>query len=99
MIQDKNNKKNINYLISNSVDLTIKFFDINQNYNLIHSMNNNICCKPETMANYNDEKFLIRGLRGTFFHIINFINFQIEAKIYGGVDEIATILVLKKIIL
>ena len=96
MIQAKNNKKNVNYLISNSGDSTIKFFDINQNYNLKHSMNNHICCKPGAMTNYNDEKFLIGGPRGTFFYIINFLNFQIEAKIYEGVDEIATILVLKK---
>ena len=96
MIQAKNNKKNVNYLISNSGDSTIKFFDINQNYNLIHSMNNHICCKPGAMANYNEEKFLIGGPRGIFFYIINFLNFQIEAKIYEGVDEIATILVLKK---
>ena len=96
MIQVKNSKKNINYLVSNSGDLTIKFFDINQNYILVHSMNNNICCKPGAMINYNDEKFLIGGLRGTFFYIINFLNFQIESKIYGGFDETATILVLKK---
>jgi WD40 repeat protein len=77
MIQAKNNKKNVNYLISNSGDSTIKFFDINQNYNLIHSINNNICCKPGAMANYNEEKFLIGGPRGIFFYIINFLNFQI----------------------
>ena len=94
IIQVKNNKKNINYLVSGSGDTTIKFYDINKDYIFIHTISRVLCCQQGTLVNYNDKTFLIGGGRGIFFYVVNFINFQIEAKIYGGNEEVNTILVL-----
>lgn len=87
---------NINYLVSGSGDNTIKFYDISQNYNLMHSMNKVICCQQGTLVNYDDKRFIIGGGRGILFYVVNFIYFQVETKIYGANEEINTILVLKK---
>ena len=95
IIQVRNFKKNINYLVSGSGDNTVKFYDINNDYILIHTINKALCCQQDTLVNYNDKQFLIGGGRGIFFYVINFIHFQIEAKIFGGNEEVNTILVLK----
>ena len=87
---------NINYLVSGSGDNTIKFYNISQNYNLVHSMNKVICCQQGTLVNYDSKRFLIGGGRGIFFYVVNFVHFQVETKVYGGNEEINTILVLKK---
>ena len=46
-----------------------------------------ICCQQGTLVNYDDKRFFIGGGRGIFFYIVNFINFQVEPKIYGKHDE------------
>ena len=96
IIQVINNNLNINYLVSGSGDNTIKFYDISNNYNLVHSMDKVICCQQGTLVNYTNKKFLIGGGRGIFFYVVNFIHFQVETKIFGGNEEINTILVLKR---
>ena len=96
IINVKNIDKNINYLVSGSGDNTIKFYNISQQYNLVHSMNKVICCQQGTLVNYDNKRFVIGGGRGIFFYVINFIHFQVESKIFGGNEEINTILVLKK---
>ena len=96
IIQVKNDEKGINYLVSGSGDTTIKFFDINKDYLFIHSINKMICCQQGSLVNYDNKRFLIGGGKGIFFFVINFINFQIEAKIYGGNEEVCTILVLQR---
>ena len=96
IIRVKNMDKNINYLVSGSGDNTIKFYNISQQYNLVHSMNKVICCQQGTLVNYDNKRFVIGGGRGIFFYVINFIHFQVESKIFGGNEEINTILVLKK---
>ena len=95
IIQVRNFEKNISYLVSGSGDTTVKFYDINNNYIMIHTINRVLCCQQDTLVNYNNKKFLIGGGRGIFFYVINFIHFQIEAKILGGNEEVNTILVLK----
>ena len=95
IIQVRNFEKNISYLVSGSGDTTVKFYDINNNYIMIHTINRVLCCQQDTLVNYNNKKFLIGGGRGIFFYVINFIHFQIEAKIIGGNEEVNTILVLK----
>jgi WD40 repeat protein len=96
IINVKNIDKNINYLVSGSGDNTIKFYNISQQYNLVHSMNKVICCQQGTLVNYDNKRFVIGGGRGIFFYVINFIHFQVESKIFGGNEEINTILFLKK---
>ena len=96
VIQVTNNNKNINYLVSGSGDNTIKFYDISHNYNFVHSMSKVICCQQGTLVNYDNKRFIIGGGRGIFFYVVNFIHFQVETKVYGGNEEINTILVLKK---
>lgn len=96
IINVKNNDLNINYLVSGSGDNTIKFYNISQNYDLIHSMSKVICCQQGTLVNYDNKRFLIGGGRGIFFYVVNFIHFQVETKVYGGNEEINTILVLKR---
>ena len=96
IINVKNIDKNINYLVSGSGDNTIKFYNISHQYNLVHSMNKVICCQQGTLVNYDNKRFVIGGGRGIFFYVINFIHFQVESKIFGGNEEINTILVLKK---
>ena len=95
IIQVKNKEKNINYLVSGSGDTTIKFFDINKDYIYIHTIYRVLCCQQGTLVNYNNKTFLIGGGRGIFFYVVNFIHFQVEAKIFGGNEEVNTILVLK----
>jgi WD40 repeat protein len=95
IIQVKNNEKNINYLVSGSGDTTIKFFDINKDYIYFHTIYKVLCCQQGTLVNYNNKTFLIGGGRGIFFYVVNFIHFQVEAKIFGGNEEVNTILVLK----
>ena len=95
IIQVKNNEKNINYLVSGSGDTSIKFYNINSDYFFIHSIYRVLCCQQGTLVNYNNTKFLIGGGRGIFFYIVNFIHFQVETRIYGGNEEINTILVLQ----
>lgn len=94
IIQVKNDEKNINYLVSGSGDTTIKFYDINQDYIFIHTINRVLCCQQGTLVNYDNKTFLIGGGRGIFFYVVNFIHFQVEAKIFGGNEEVNTILVL-----
>ena len=96
IINVKNIKQNINYLVSGSGDNTIKFYNISHQYNLVHSMNKVICCQQGTLVNYDNKRFVIGGGRGIFFYVINFIHFQVESKIFGGNEEINTILFLKK---
>ena len=96
IINVKNIDKNINYLVSGSGDNTIKFYNISHQYNLVHSMNKVICCQQGTLVNYDNKRFVIGGGRGIFFYVINFIHFQVESKIFGGNEEINTILFLKK---
>jgi len=96
IINVKNIKNNINYLVSGSGDNTIKFYNVLNNYNFVHSMDKVICCQQGTLVNYTNKKFIIGGGRGIFFFVINFIYFQVESKIYGGNEEINTILVLKR---
>ena len=91
-----NQNKNINYVVSGSGDNTIKFYNVFNNYNFVHSMDKVICCQQGTLINYSNKKFLIGGGRGIFFYVVNFIYFQVESKIYGGNEEINTILLLKK---
>ena len=91
-----NKNRNINYLVSGSGDNTIKFYNIYNKYNLVHSMDKVICCQQGTLINYTNKKFIIGGGRGIFFYVINFIYFQVESKIFGGNEEINTILLLKK---
>ena len=91
-----NQNKNINYVVSGSGDNTIKFYNAFNNYNFVHSMDKVICCQQGTLINYSNKKFLIGGGRGIFFYVVNFIYFQVESKIYGGNEEINTILLLKK---
>jgi len=95
IIQVKNEKKKINYLVSSSGDTTVKFYDINKNYIFIHTIYKVLCCQQGTLVNYDNKRFLIGGGRGIFFYIVNFINFQVETKIYSGNEEVNTILVLK----
>ena len=95
IIQVTNYEKNINYLVSGSGDTTIKFYDINQDYIFIHTIYRVLCCQQGTLVNYDNKRFLIGGGRGIFFYVINFIHFQVEARVYGGNEEINTILVLK----
>ncbi len=95
IIQVKNEEKKINYLVSGSGDTSIKFYNINSDYFFIHTIYRVLCCQQGTLVNYNNKKFLIGGGRGIFFYIVNFINFQVEARIYGGNEEINTILVLQ----
>ena len=94
IIQVKNDEKNINYLVSGSGDTTIKFYDINKDYIFIHTINRVLCCQQGTLVNYDNKSFLIGGGRGIFFYVVNFIHFQVEAKIFGGNEEVNTILVL-----
>ena len=96
IINVTNNNLNINYLVSGSGDNTIKFYNISQNYDFINSMNKVICCQQGTLVNYDNKRFLIGGGRGIFFYVVNFIHFQVESKIFGGNEEINTILVLKR---
>ena len=96
IINVTNNYLNINYLVSGSGDNTIKFYNISQNYELVNSMSKVICCQQGTLVNYDNKRFLIGGGRGIFFYVVNFIHFQVESKVYGGNEEINTILVLKK---
>ena len=96
IINVKNINKNINYLVSGSGDNTIKFYNVLNNYNFVHSMNKVICCQQGTLVNYTNKKFIIGGGRGILFFVVNFIYFQVESKIYGGNEEINTILVLKR---
>ena len=96
IINVTNNDLNINYLVSGSGDNTIKFYNVSQNYELVNSMSKVICCQQGTLVNYDDKRFLIGGGRGIFFYVVNFIHFQVESKVYGGNEEINTILVLKK---
>ena len=91
-----NQNKNINYVVSGSGDNTIKFYNVFNNYNFVHSMDKVICCQQGTLINYSNKKFLIGGGRGIFFYVVNLIYFQVESKIYGGNEEINTILLLKK---
>lgn len=95
IIQVKNKEKNINYLVSGSGDTSIKFYNINSDYFFIHTIYRVLCCQQGTLVNYNNTKFLIGGGRGIFFYIVNFIHFQVETRIYGGNEEINTILVLQ----
>ena len=95
IIQVKNEEKKINYLVSSSGDTTVKFYDINKNYIFIHTIYKVLCCQQGTLVNYDNKRFLIGGGRGIFFYIVNFINFQVETKIYSGNEEVNTILVLK----
>ena len=94
IIEVKNEEKNIHYLVSGSGDISIKFYDINKDYICIYTLEKVICCQQGTLVNYDNKTFLIGGGRGIFFYIINFIHFQIEAKIYSGNEELNTILVL-----
>ena len=96
IINVTNQNKNINYVVSGSGDNTIKFYNVFNNYNFVHSMDKVICCQQGTLINYSNKKFLIGGGRGIFFYVVNFIYFQVESKIYGGNEEINTILLLKK---
>ena len=96
IINVTNNDLNINYLVSGSGDNTIKFYNVSQNYELVNSMSKVICCQQGTLVNYDNKRFLIGGGRGIFFYVVNFIHFQVESKVYGGNEEINTILVLKK---
>ena len=96
IINVTNNDLNINYLVSGSGDNTIKFYNISQNYELVNSMSKVICCQQGTLVNYDNKRFLIGGGRGIFFYVVNFIHFQVESKVYGGNEEINTILVLKR---
>ena len=96
IINVTNNYLNINYLVSGSGDNTIKFYNISQNYELVNSMSKVICCQQGTLVNYDNKRFLIGGGRGIFFYVVNFIHFQVESKVYGGNEEINTILVLKR---
>ena len=96
IINVTNNDLNINYLVSGSGDNTIKFYNISQNYDLTNSLNKVICCQQGTLVNYDDKRFLIGGGRGIFFYVVNFVHFQVESKIYGGNEEINTILILKR---
>ena len=96
IIRVKNMDKNINYLVSGSGDNTIKFYNVSKQYDLVHSMDKVICCQQGTLVNYDNKRFVIGGGRGIFFYVINFIHFQVESKIYGGNEEINTILFLKK---
>ena len=95
IIQVDNVEKDIKYLVSGSGDTNIKFYNINKDYLFVHTINKVLCCQQGTLVNYNNTKFLIGGGRGIFFYIVNFINFQIETKIYGGCEEVNSILVLK----
>ena len=95
IIQVKNRKKNINYLVSGSGDTAIKFYDVYNNYKIVHSMDRVICCQQGTLVNYDDRHFLIGGGRGIFFFVVNFVNFQVETKILGNNEEVNSILVLK----
>ena len=95
IIQVKNYEKNINYLVSGSGDAAIRFYDINKDYILIQTISRVLCCQQGTLVNYDNNRFLVGGGRGIFFYVVNFIGFQVEAKIYGGNEEINTILVLK----
>ena len=96
IINVTNNDLNINYLVSGSGDNTIKFYNVSQNYELVNSMSKVICCQQGTLVNYDNKRFLIGGGRGIFFYVVNFIHFQVESKVYGGNEEINTILVLKR---
>ena len=96
IINITNKDLNINYLVSGSGDNTIKFYNISHNYDLINSMSKVICCQQGTLVNYDNKRFLIGGGRGIFFYVVNFIHFQVECKVYGGNEEINTILVLKR---
>lgn len=96
IINVTNNSKNINYLVSGSGDNTIKFYNVLQNYTFIHSMNKVICCQQGTLIKYTNKRFIIGGGRGILFYVVNFIHFQVESKIFGGNEEINTILFLKK---
>lgn len=96
IIQVINKNLNINYLVSGSGDNTIKFYDISNNYNFVHSMDKVICCQQGTLINYTNKKLLIGGGRGILFYVVNFVHFQVESKIFGGNEEINTILVLRK---
>ena len=96
IIKVKNENLNVNYLVSGSGDNTIKFYNIYDKYNLVHSMEKVICCQQGTLINYSNKKFLIGGGRGIFFYVVNFIYFQVESKIFGGNEEINSILLLKK---
>ena len=95
IIEVKNEEKNINYLVSGSGDISIKFYDINKDYICIYTIEKVVCCQQGTLVNYVNKTFLIGGGRGIFFYIVNFIHFQIEAKIYSGNEEVNTILVLQ----
>ena len=95
IIQVKNRKKNINYLVSGSGDTAIKYYNVYNNYKLVHSMDKVICCQQGTLVNYDNKHFLIGGGRGIFFFVVNFVNFQVETKVLGNNEEVNSILVLK----
>jgi WD40 repeat protein len=86
---------NINYLLSGGGDLSIKFYDINNNFNLIFQIDNFYIVHQMSFIQIDNNKICCGGNGNGFISIINFRNFQIETNIKINFNDIYVINLLK----
>ena len=86
---------NINYLVCGGGDLSIKFFNINNDFNLIFQIDKFYIVHQMCFIQIDNNKICSGGNGNGFISIINFRTFQIEINIKIHLDDIYSISLLK----